>query len=174
MQKDTKWCVAIWQQWSQQRDTSSTDTISDITANPVDIDYLPQWLCLFILETKKQKGQSYPPETLYHIFCGIMRQVSLTRPGIDFFHYKAFAECRTVLDSEMKRLKRGVVVKVRKAEPLTEEEQILWDKGILEDHSPHALLNTVFFQNGINFALRSGGEHHSLRNTSNGCQIRAF
>ena len=105
-----------------------------------------------------------------------MRQIRLTRPGLDFFHDKAFAECRTVLDSEMKRLKReGVVVKGRKAEPLTEEEeQILWDKGILGDHSPHALLNTVFFQNGINFALRSGGEHRSLRNTSNGCQIRVF
>ena len=94
-------------------------------------------MAMFVhLETRKQNGQPYPPETLYHIFCGIMRQVRLTRPGLDFFHDKAFAECRTVLDSKMKRLKReGVVVKGRKAEPLTEEEQILWDKGILGDHS---------------------------------------
>ena len=58
----------------------------------------------------------------------------------------------------MKRLKAaGIASKSRKAEPLTEqEEELLWDQGILGDSTPQALLNTVFFQNGINFALRSG------------------
>ena len=53
-QRDTKWCVGIWQQWSQQRDTSSTDTITDITANPVDIDSLPQWLFVHFGDQKAE------------------------------------------------------------------------------------------------------------------------
>ena len=84
---------------------------------------------------------------------------------------KEFAECRSVLDSEMKRLKsQGVGSKKRKAEPLTvEDEEFLWEKGILGDHSPQALLNAVFFQNSVNFALRSGSEHRAL--CYDNCQI---
>ena len=46
----------------------------------------------------------------------------------------------------MKRLKsQGVGSKKRKVEPLTvEDEEFLWEKGILGDHSPQALLNAVF------------------------------
>ena len=71
----------------------------------------------------------------------------------------------------MKRLKAaGIASKSRKAEPLTEqEEELLWDQGILGDSTPQALLNTVFFQNGINFALRSGDKHRQLRHDD--CQI---
>ena len=61
----------------------------------------------------------------------------------------------------MKRLRReGVRSKGRKAELLTpEEEEMLWSKGILGDYSPKSLVNTVFFLNGVNFALCSGSEH---------------
>ena len=41
-----------------------------------------------------------------------------------------------------------------------EEEEHLWEKGVLGDHSPQAFLNTVFY---FNFALCSGDEHHMLQ-----------
>ena len=37
------------------------------------------------------------------------------------------------------------------------------------DHSPSALLNTVFYMSGLYFALRSGKEHRQLRHSL--CQI---
>ena len=65
----------------------------------------------------------------------------------------------------MKRLQgKGIGSRKRQAEPLTEEEEeILWSKGVLGDHSPEALLNTIIFMNGLYFALRSVKEHQDLR-----------
>ena len=52
----------------------------------------------------------------------------------------------------------------RQAEPLTEEEvEVLWEKGLLGDHSPQALLNTMVYMNSVYFTLRSGEEHRELR-----------
>ena len=65
----------------------------------------------------------------------------------------------------MKRLQgKGVGSRKRQAEPLTEEEEeALWSKEVLGDHSPEALLNTMIFMNGLYFALRSGKEHRDIR-----------
>ena len=73
----------------------------------------------------------------------------------------------------MKRLQRtGCGSKTRKAEPLTEdEEEILWQIGLLGKYSPQALVDTMLFMNGIYFALRSGKEHRQLR--ADPCQITA-
>ena len=43
-----------------------------------------------------------------------------------------------------------------------EEEDILWRSGVLGDHGPQALLNTIFYMRGLFFALRSGNEHSAL------------
>ena len=65
----------------------------------------------------------------------------------------------------------GLGSEKKQAEPLTlEEEELLWEKKILGDHNPKALLNTVMFMNGLYFALRSGEEHRQLRHDP--CQIQ--
>ena len=90
---------------------------------------LQQSFCRFVLEVRKVNGLPYPPNSLHHIVCGILRYLRQNgKPEVDFF--KEFSECRVVLDSEMKRLrKEGVRSKGRKAEPLTpEEEEMLWSK----------------------------------------------
>ena len=83
------------------------------------------------------------------------------KPEVDFLKEEAYADFRSTLDAKMKRLKRaGVGSHKQQAEPLTqEEEELLWEKHILGDHSPKALLNSVFFFIGVCFALRSGDEH---------------
>ena len=168
-QQDTKWCVNIWNLWREQRNPSNgIPPVIDAQ----NLEALPQWLSRFILEVRKRTGDPYPPETLYHIVCGLVRHIKIGRADVDFFNDKIFADCRTILDSEMKRLRKaGIKTKGLKAEPLSlDEEELLWKRGILGDHSPDALLNTVFFQIGINFALRSGAEHRALRHGEN-CQI---
>ena len=52
----------------------------------------------------------------------------------------------------------------RQAEPLTpKNEELLWEKGLLGESTPQALLDTmILFYNDIYFALRSGDEHRQL------------
>ena len=124
------------------------------------------WMSRFVLEIRKKDGTEYPPNTLHHICCGILRHLRESRRvEIDFFEDVAFAEFRTTLDGEMKRLQSlGIGAKKRQAEPLTEEEEEqLWQTGQLGDHSPYALVDTTLFMHGIYFALRSGYEHRNLR-----------
>ena len=70
-----------------------------------------------------------------------------------------------MLDGELKRLNAtGKYVHKKKAEVITEEmEEILWQKGLLGDQSPHVLLDTMVYLIGFYFTLRSGEEHRRLR-----------
>ena len=58
----------------------------------------------------------------------------------------AFAGFRSTLDGEMKQLQSlGIGAKRRQAKPLMEEEEEqLWQTGQLGDHSPQALVDTMF------------------------------
>ena len=117
--------------------------------------------------------QPYPPDTVHHIVCGIMWHLCQQGKQLDIFRDMWFFEFRTVLDSEMKQLKTaGLASKGRQAELFSpQEENQLWNTGVLGDHRlRHSL--TVFFQNGLNFALRSGSEHRRLR--LDNCQIQVI
>lgn len=62
-------------------------------------------------------------------------------PSLDLFKKPAYAQFRQTLDSEMKRLQgKGLGSSRNQAEPLTEQEEILWQKGYLGDHNPQALV----------------------------------
>ena len=74
----------------------------------------------------------------------------------------------------MKRLRaKGPGTSTRKADIIEpKEEETLWSKGILGDDSPTAILNTVFYMNGLYFALCSGQKHRQLRHSP--CQIEVI
>ena len=131
-------------------------------AVPSELNY---WLSKFVLETRKADGDNYPPDTLYVICSGLQRFIRETRPEINLFKDPAFTGFQCTLDSEMKRLwSLGLGVKKKQAEPITvEEENLLWDKVLLGEENPQALLDTILFLCEIHFALRSGEEHRSLQ-----------
>lgn len=127
----------------------------------------------FVLEVRKNCGEVYPPNSLHHIVERIMRHVQGTgQPSIDFFKDPEFADFCGSLDAETKRLQQLEIGSTKKqAETLTDtKEDSLWEKGLLGDHTPQTLLDTIFY-NGYYFALRSGKEHRQLRR--NPCQIQA-
>ena len=57
----------------------------------------------------------------------------------------------------------GIGAKRCQAEPLTKEEEQLWQTGQLGDHSPQAQVDTMLFMHGIYFVLRSDHDHCNLR-----------
>ena len=172
-QSDTKYCIGMWNEWRYHRYMNYHDSIPEITV--ISWPELATLLSKFVLEVRKKNGDEFPPNTLLHIVSGLQRYLRLNgQPEIDFFKLPDFAGFRADLDAEMKRLQRsGLGSKRRQAEPLTiDEEELLWTKGLLGSNSPQTLVDTIFFMNGIYFALRSGAEHRQLRHDP--CQIELF
>ena len=169
--RDNKYCYTLWNDWVLYR-ANSTGEVIPLLHN-ITAEELQHWLCAFVLEVRKKDGNLFVPNTLHHICCGIMRYLRTNgMPQIDIFKDSGFSQFRMVLDAEMKRLQSaGIGAVHRKAEPITfEEEEILWQKGILGDHTPESLVNTMVYMNGLYFALRGGTEHRNLQH--NPSQIR--
>ena len=60
--------------------------------------------------------------------------------------------------------KKEVGAAVKHASAITDqEENHIWQSGIIGDHSPTAILIAVFYLNGIDFSLRGGKEHRDLK-----------
>ena len=131
----------------------------------ITIPELNHWICYFILEVRKKDGTEFPPNTLHHICCGILRYLRISGITVDIFKDKEFIKFQNVLDSEMKRLQAlGLGTKQRKAEVVNcEDEEAMWEKRILGGGNPQSLLNTMVYMIGLYFALRGGKEHRQLR-----------
>ena len=71
MQKDTLWCIRLWNEWTKERNSRIEEQIPlDITTLSPTV--LQRSLSRFVLEVKKKDGTPYPPDSLYHLVCGIM------------------------------------------------------------------------------------------------------
>ena len=84
---------------------------------------------------------------------------------INFFEQSQFAEFQAVLDGELKQLNAtGKFVHKKKASVnIKEMENILWEKGLLADHSLQVLSDSMVYLIGFCIALRSREEHRRLR-----------
>ena len=102
------------------------------------------------------------PTPCTNIVCGLMRYIRWKKhTTIDFFADMDFSSFKTSVDAEMKQLQsQGLGSKKCQAEEITcEEEDKLWECGLLGDSTPQTLLDTMVFCNGLYFALRNGREH---------------
>ena len=155
--EDTNYCVTVWNQWCSHRATVNGDSTAPL--KEISSAELACTMSNFVFVVRKRDGSEFPPDSIHHIVSGVQRFICWkNNPAIDIFKDPEFADFRCCLDSEMKRLQQsGLGSKRRKAEPLSDaEEEELWKLGLLGDHSPQSLVDTIIVMNGIYFALRSG------------------
>ena len=78
---------------------------------------------------------------------------------------REFKESRLVLNGKAIQLREnGKGKKSKKADPLTaEEEEILWNTGVLGGDNPKSLNHTVFYIISQHFGTRGRQEHHQIR-----------
>ena len=69
-QKDTKYCINVWEDWCQHRRDTTSSTIPPLSSFPAT--NLQFW---FILEVRKKNGSEYSPDTLLHIYSGVVRHL---------------------------------------------------------------------------------------------------
>ena len=122
-------------------------------------------LCVFVMEVKNSVGEDYNRDTLYDLIIMVQSFLKQSRYPVKFFEDEIFFDLKNTLDNRMKQLsKEGKIAPRIKAEPITiNEEEALWNAGVLGDDNPEKLVNTVLYLNGVHFALRAADEHKSLK-----------
>lgn len=131
----------------------------------MEVDKLCDVLCLFLMEIRKQNGTEYPRETLYEIVLSIQYFMSMNRCNLKLLEHNAFVKMRNMLDNCMKQLsKTGNICECSQAQPIpVEEEEKLWQSGLLGEDTPEQLFNTMLYLIRLHFALCACDEHKNLR-----------
>ena len=170
------WGVRTYQEWREKKLSDVSNYNEDIfNANlddlkNVTISNLENSLCIFIAEVTKVNGDDYPGTTLYQLTVSIQKFLNENDINWKLVDGPQFKQFRVVLDNIMKERALqniGMVKKQAQLIPLS-FEQTMWDKGVLGEHEPEILRDTVLFLVGINCGLRAGDEHHDLRRDAPG------
>ena len=85
------------------------------------------WIPRFVVEARKENGDHYPPQSLYALCCGLLRNLRISKPGVNFFSDPFFCEFQQVLDSQMKTLQATGEFRKRQSDIITTDmESRLW------------------------------------------------
>lgn len=122
-------------------------------------------LTRFLAEVKKMDGNDFPLKTLYEILISVQFHLETLGFSWKLLEDEAFRDVKFTLDNLMKtRCRSGLGNSVRQAEVITfEEEDLMWQKGVLGTDTPQKLLGMLVYLLGLSCALRAGKEHRVLR-----------
>ena len=158
-QANTLWATKLWQEWACFRVKNilpdETGHILDSNVEKMELADVSFWLQRFVLEVRKSNGESYSPDSLYQLCCGIQRALREAGHDVNIFEQFQFAQFQSVLDGELKCLNAtGNYIEKKKANVITNEmEERLWELGLLSDDSPKVLSDTMVFMIGFCFKI---------------------
>ena len=128
-----------------------------------DPELVCKHLCCFAMETRKENGELYPPATIRSLLCGLNRILKANKVPFSIFD-KEDSRFLNTIDSVSSELhKKGVGSQQKQGEVITrEDEDTLWNKGILGQSTPQMLQHTIFVYVGLQFCLRGVQEQYDL------------
>ena len=161
-----RWAMTNLKDWFDDHNSCNPELPcpDDILSPSCDAEVLNDWLCVFVMETRTKDGTRYPPRSIHSLLSGILRHMRAVNPNYPNFLEKndtRFKKFMTVLDNLFKSLRSsGVGSEEKHTEGISsEEEDMLWSSGVLNDTTADGLLRAVFYCNGKTFCLRGGQEH---------------
>lgn len=167
-QKNTVWALCNVGNWVDKRSSDEKCPSNLLDSPPWNVAELNHWLCLYVLKTQRSGGNKYPVSMLYSLLSGIlhhMRSIDPECPNFLDVNNHKFKELHAAVDNLGRQLhSEGVGAEVKHASGIsTEEEEALWEQGILGCDNPKSLLCAVFYLNGKIFCLHGGSEHRKLK-----------
>ena len=171
-EKSTQWALSTFISWRDKRN----QCFSEEPEKQVPLDILGstnsvaicKWFTFFVAEVRKKDGTEYPPKTLYLLLTGILRHMrsrNAVCPNFLDTQDPSFASFHNALDNVLRDLRvRGIGAERRQTETFSkDDEEKLWNSGVLGSNNPKPLLRAVFYLNGRNFCLRGGEEQRNLK-----------
>ena len=75
--RSSKWATTNLKEWYVDYNSRNPDTECpvDILSPSCSEELLNKWLCVYVVETRNQDGNLYPPKTVYTLVCGILREM---------------------------------------------------------------------------------------------------
>ena len=166
-EKATKWAVKAFTEWAESRKESGREAPSSDILLTGSAKAVCDTLCLFVSEIRQANGTLYTPRSLSSIMGGLQRYINTNSPHPHKIQQSdgEFKPLHTCLENLYVKLHdQGVGTTKVQADVVTaEEEQRLWESGVFSTETPEGLQNAVFYYNGVNFVLRGGEEHRSLK-----------
>lgn len=174
--KKIRWVLNMFAEWKKYRnnipgyDCIELDLVNVQTITKPNLVYA---LTRFLAEVKKMDGNDFPPKMLYEILIAVQFHLETLGFCWKFLEDEAFKDLKFTLDNLMKvRCQSGLGNNVRQAQVITfQEEDIMWNTGVLGVDSLQKLLDTLVYLLGLSCALRAGKEHRVLRSVGRNSQF---
>ena len=159
--KRNKWAARLFQDWKLRKHPDNNQPLFEMAD-----DELNAFVPFFIHDVRKSNGERYPGPSLVSIAAGLQASINIARQDqnpVNFFKSERFIRITRSLDASMKlSTKSGCGLLRKSAEVISyHEEEKLW-VNCFGDDCPKKLLRSLFYLNGIHFALRGGIEHSNL------------
>ena len=139
------WALKNFNLWN---DANLENPVPEDILTSSDPDLLNHHLSQFVVETRKANGEHYPPSSLHQLLCGLLRHKCEVNPCCSNFLNKKdarFKPLQGTMDALFHNLHSQGLGRIKHAEIITpEEEEQLWESGIMNSTTLKGLQNAVF------------------------------
>ncbi len=85
---------------------------------------IPETLCLFVLEIRKQNGDEYPRETLYKIVLSLQNFLAMNGRTVKLLDNAPFSKLWNTVDNKMKQLSKARIIHPKnQAQPISLQQE---------------------------------------------------